>query len=154
MITHIGPKMYSATKDNENVGSTKIHKDVTDAWNVLTYASPADKGADWVLFSRKDTVRVVKWLQTKLDCEGDPVHHQQTFLTQADLADLWGELKIRPYLINQTLNQFVFIPAGCAHQVRLCEGCSVCQYQSHICSLSVYYHIPGEQPRGLYQSRM
>ena len=109
--------MYSATKDEENVGSTRLHKDVTDAWNVLTHANPADKGADWVLFSRKDTVEVTKWLQRRLRCKGDPVHHQQTFLTQADLADLWEELVIRPYLINQKLNQFVFIPAGCAHQV-------------------------------------
>jgi lysine-specific demethylase 3 len=113
--------MYSAKKDKKSVGSTRLHKDVTDAWNVLTHTEPKNKHAEWAIFSRKDTAVLIDWMKRRLVCDGDPVHHQQTFLTQEDLMDLWIEKRIRPYIIHQKLYEFVFIPAGCAHQVRVFE---------------------------------
>ena len=95
-----------------------MHKDVATAWNVLTFASTENGEAIWVMFSRKDSGMVAEWIQRQSGCKGNAIHHQQTHLTSEDLADLWEEQKIRPYIIHQRLYQFVFIPAGCAHQVR------------------------------------
>ena len=143
MVTLIGPKMYFALKDVNNVGSTRLHKDVADAWNVLTYAYPEDDHAIWTMFSRKDTAILTEWMQKRLLCNGNPVHHQQTFLTKGDLADLWEEKKIRPYIINQKIHQFIFIPAGCAHQVRT--------FGVIFIFLLLYpaYYTPGKQPGAL-----
>jgi len=42
MVALIGPKMYFALKDVNNVGSTWLHKDVANTWNILTHAYPVD----------------------------------------------------------------------------------------------------------------
>jgi|ERR1700691_1344175 hypothetical protein len=115
--THIGPKMYSALRDKNNVGSTRLHLDVTDAFNVLPFAH--EHGcAIWWTFARKDADALAAWLRKRYNCQGHPIHQQQIFLTENDLRDLWDEAGIRPYIIRQRPNETVLIPSGCAHQVR------------------------------------
>jgi len=60
------------------------------------------------------------------------------------MADLWEDKRIHPYIINQKINQLIFIPAGCAHQVR--------RFRVIIIFLLLYSaYIPGEQSGTLYE---
>lgn len=127
----IGPKMYNALRDIFGCGSTKLHMDVADAWNINLFGIPGDKPAIWLVFCRNDAERLACALR-KLDIrnwisrEGNPILQHRVFLTSADLEFLAGE-GIRPYVINQRLGDMVFIPAGCPHQVRFLDnlGCKI-----------------------------
>eukprot|EP00892_Ulva_mutabilis_P010304 jgi/Ulvmu1/7646/UM038_0075.1 len=48
----------------------------------------------------------------------DPVHSQRFFLTDALLQKLLQDTGVQPWQFEQNLGEAVFIPAGCAHQVR------------------------------------
>lgn len=52
-----------------------------------------------------------------LDWE-DPVHSQRFMLTDALLEKLLNDTGVQPWQFEQNLGEAVFIPAGCAHQVR------------------------------------
>ena len=108
--------MYSALRDIKGVGSTRLHMDVAPALNILTYAD-SQEDVLWRVFARKDTERVTTWMRKRYGIKGHPIHQQQFFLTDDDLADLWEELQIRPYTIHQHQNETVLIPPGCPHQV-------------------------------------
>jgi len=108
--------MYSALRDIKGVGSTRLHMDVAPALNILTHAD-SQGDAIWHIFARKDTDRLTTWMRKRYSTKGHPIHQQQFFLTDDDLADLWEELQIRPYTIHQHQNEIVLIPPGCPHQV-------------------------------------
>jgi [histone H3]-dimethyl-L-lysine9 demethylase len=108
--------MYSALRDKNGVGSTRIHMDVAPAFNILTHAESQGE-ALWHLFARKDAGPLAAWMRKRYDIEGNPIHQQQTYLTGDDLTDLWNEAQICPYTIHQRQNHIVLIPPGCPHQV-------------------------------------
>jgi lysine-specific demethylase 3 len=109
--------MYNALKDKDTIGSTRLHKDIANAWNVLTFAVHVDGYAIWVVFDSQDGDRLAEWLQKQFGGCGNLIHQQQIFLTEGDLATLFAETGIQPYIIHQHPGDMLFIPAGCAHQV-------------------------------------
>lgn len=117
--------MYIAFEDNQKHGSTRLHVDLSDAVNILVHASTSHSGepggAEWLIFSRDDTIRLSNVLKTFPEYEppGDPIQQQHVFLTAEKLQDLKDNHGIIPYTIYQRLGQAVFIPVGCAHQVCL-----------------------------------
>jgi len=113
--------MYNALKDIHGCGSTKLHVDVSDAWNINLYGTPAGDPAIWLIFPRKqlgELARALRELDSRkgISREGNAALQHRIFLKDSDLEFL-AEKGIRPYIIYQRPGDMVFIPAGCAHQV-------------------------------------
>ncbi|KAI0710629.1 hypothetical protein C8Q76DRAFT_694681 [Earliella scabrosa] len=122
----LGPKMYAAMGNHENgKGTTRLHLDVTDAANLLVWA--ADAAADaalWHIFPRDDTGRLrdAMWSMKRCSRNLDPIFSQTVYLGAHDLKVLLAEYNIRPRVLIQRVGDLIFIPAGCAHQVRNMQG--------------------------------
>ncbi|KAI0691401.1 hypothetical protein C8T65DRAFT_587239 [Cerioporus squamosus] len=122
----LGPKIYNAyasVSDNDHNGSTRLHMDVADAVNIMTYASLTSNGeqgyALWHIFARHHAPLLRNYLGRRTKgarTEGDAIHNQDTYLTPVMLDEL-KQLGVEPYVIQQYVGDAVFIPAGCAHQV-------------------------------------
>lgn len=112
--------MYIAHKDEPGCGSTVLHTDMTDAWNLCTFGK-----ALWHIFWRRHRSGLADWCRANKPTdgykEGSPIHQQQTYLTKDDLAKLRKDTGIVPFTIEQSSGQMVIIPSGCAHQVRTCR---------------------------------
>ena len=129
LIAAAGPKVYIATKDTGREGSTRLHLDATCAVNLLSWTLSGDlncPGAEWQIFDPDDLGVLRNYLRAKLQGRGeiddtDPVHAQQTYLTEEMLCEL-KVVGVRPYTIKQRFGDAVFIPAGAAHQVRGCSS--------------------------------
>ncbi|KAI0699909.1 hypothetical protein C8T65DRAFT_522992, partial [Cerioporus squamosus] len=125
----LGPKMYNALSticDDQHAGSTRLHLDLSDAVNVLLWASDSPDGqrgyALWHIFAVEDRPQIRKYLRAAqiakgITVDGDPIHNQETYLTPTMLQELRTQYGVRPYTIRQSVGEAVFIPAGCAHQV-------------------------------------
>lgn len=115
--------MYIATKDRGERGSTPLHLDATSAVNLLVYSSlddPRASAAEWHIFRPEDSEAIRAYLRSKHCCndvDEDPIHARKTYLTRAMRLEL-ATKKIIPYEVHQKLGDAIFIPAGCAHQVR------------------------------------
>ncbi len=121
--------MYNAlstSHDDEHSGSTRLHLDLSDAVNILMWASTRKDGqrgyALWHIFAVEDAPLVRQYLYAKqremgTTSSGDPIHNQETYLTPTMLQELSARHGVRPYTIRQGVGDAVFIPAGCAHQV-------------------------------------
>ncbi|KAG6914045.1 hypothetical protein DXG01_002781 [Tephrocybe rancida] len=132
----IGPKMYNAmatTLSAGSKGSTRLHMDMADAVNIMTYASPAPNGgpgcAAWDLFRAEDSDKLRAYLASR-NTQGvsggaaqkdwtanDPIHGQQFYLDEEMRVELWEIWGVMSYRFYQRPGEAVFIPAGCAHQV-------------------------------------
>ncbi len=118
--------MYNALAssfDNLHSGSTRLHLDLSDAVNVMTYATNTRDGkpgsARWHIFRAEDRAKLRDYLKTKHgDRAGDPIHNQEYYLTPVMLAELKEQYGLSPWEIIQNVGHAIFIPAGCAHQVR------------------------------------
>ncbi|KAJ7124146.1 Clavaminate synthase-like protein, partial [Mycena crocata] len=127
----LGPKMYNAHANleaSENQGSTRLHMDMADAVNIMTYAAPDPKGlegcAAWDIFQAGDSEPIRQFIRLKFDMEGnDPIHSQQIYLDDDLRLELWQQFDVKSYRIYQRPGEAVFIPAGCAHQVRNLSDC-------------------------------
>ncbi|KAI0348951.1 hypothetical protein OH77DRAFT_1379157, partial [Trametes cingulata] len=127
----LGPKMYCALSsilDDHHHGSTRLHVDLSDAINLLTYASTFPDGspghAVWHIFSVDDTERIQQLLRAMVPqpCSQDPIHGQNIYLTPSMLKH-FEQSSITPYTILQRRGDAVFVPAGCAHQVSNATDC-------------------------------
>lgn len=128
LIFTLGPKMYIAFGtqcDDSHRGSTKLHMDLTDAVNTMLWAAGCADGspgyAIWHIFSQADSSRLDGVFRSEgwYTGNGDAVHSQQIYLTPAMLTRLADGHGIIPYIIHQHQREAVFIPAHCAHQVRI-----------------------------------
>ena len=121
--------MYNALAsvlDDAHSGSTRLHLDLSDAVNILTYASSTTDGSPgyalWHIFAPEDSDHIRKYIRSRLSLDidipivGDFIHNQDTYLTPSMLAELKETYAVRPYTIRQYVGEAVFIPAGCAHQ--------------------------------------
>ncbi|WVR04951.1 hypothetical protein IAU60_001963 [Kwoniella sp. DSM 27419] len=123
----IGPKMYNAFEALETpggFGSTRLHMDVADAVNLLTYASDRSDGqpgcAVWDLFRAEDAGLIREYLREKFEKTHvftDPIHSQLFYLDSSMRRELFEKKGVRGWRVYQYPGQAVFIPAGCAHQV-------------------------------------
>ena len=122
-----GPKTYNAlasVQDNYHSGSTRLHKDLTDAVNVMLWAAEFAKDvpgcALWHIFPAAASHIINEFCRRRgFTGLGDLIHLQQVYLTPALLNLLFEETGVRPWSILQQPGDAVYIPAGCAHQVRL-----------------------------------
>ncbi|KAJ7122900.1 hypothetical protein C8R44DRAFT_784877 [Mycena epipterygia] len=127
----LGPKMYNANANREasdNKGSTRLHMDMADALNIMTYAATDPDGkegrAAWDLFRAQDSDKIRQFLRNKVTTKvQDPIHSQQVYLDDALRRELWEEYGVKSYRVYQKAGEAVFIPAGCAHQVRNLSDC-------------------------------
>ena len=115
-----GPKMYIATRDTDQCGSTPLHVDATCAVNILAYShsdGSGNSGARWLIFRREDIAELREYLQgAQRRPTDDPIHTRSVFVTNDMLQEL-ANRGVIPYRIHQRPGEAVFIPAGCAHQV-------------------------------------
>ncbi|KAJ3542652.1 hypothetical protein NM688_g5948 [Phlebia brevispora] len=129
----LGPKMYIAygtEANDDHHGSTRLHLDLTDAVNIMTWAAPkADGtpgGAIWTIWPSAYREQLREFLLTDVNIEhnvstdGDPIHCQKYYLGPSLLTHFYQRYHIRPYTIFQRAGEAVFIPAGCPHQVSNC----------------------------------
>ncbi|KAF8556275.1 Clavaminate synthase-like protein [Imleria badia] len=121
-----GPKMYNAMASFESAGSkgsTRLHMDMADAVNIMTYASLTPDGkpgcAAWDLFRACDADKLRVFLRRKFkgSYQHDPIHSQQIYLDSTLRKELFDMYGIKSHRVYQKPGEAVFIPAGCAHQV-------------------------------------
>lgn len=152
----LGPKMYNAypavdflPRDISSmtpgqkiefqknvVGTTNLHLDLTDAVNVMLFASggqdapeiaTTDKGipqcgAVWDIFPPSSAVAIRAYLKETRDEVDDPIHRQCFYLSEHDL-EMLAQRGVGSYRIFQDPGDAIFIPAGCPHQVRNRRSC-------------------------------
>ncbi|KAF7331679.1 hypothetical protein MKEN_00047600 [Mycena kentingensis (nom. inval.)] len=132
----LGPKMYNANANLEEMsivkGSTRLHMDMADALNIMTYAAKDPDGnegrAAWDLFRAEDSDKIRLFLRgviPKSDAGPgpDPIHGQQIYLNDDMRRQLLAEHGVKSYRVYQKQGEAIFIPAGCAHQVRNMSDC-------------------------------
>ena len=120
--------MYNAWAANQNPGSkgsTRLHMDMADALNVMLYSAPCPDGspgcAVWDIYRAEDAQKIRAFLRNRhsLPATFDPIHVQQYYLDDLLRAQLWKEHGVCSFRVYQRPGEAIFIPAGCAHQVRL-----------------------------------
>ena len=120
--------MYNAfaMEDTEgSKGTTRLHMDMADAVNMMVYAEPCANGtpggARWDLFRAEDAPAIRKFLSDRFQLASglDPIHSQQFYLDKQLRTELYAKTGVRSHQVIQRQGEAVFIPAGCAHQVRL-----------------------------------
>ncbi|KAI0689623.1 hypothetical protein C8T65DRAFT_588529 [Cerioporus squamosus] len=122
LMPDLGPKLYSAMgSEDDSYGTTKLHLDVTDAINILTWSPTLHiPSAIWHIFPAEyaGTLRNFLVDETKPEDGIHPVYKQTLYLTDDMLARLKKKHGISPWTIYQRVGDAILIPAGCAHQVR------------------------------------
>jgi lysine-specific demethylase 3 len=142
-----GPKMYNAMSSFESAGSkgsTRLHMDMADAVNIMTYASATPDGkpgcAVWDLFRAQDAEELRNFLRRKFKgtYQHDPIHSQQFYLDSQLRKELYDMHGIKSHRVYQRPGEAIFIPAGCAHQVRhLALYCSLILMHDFQCRYAI-----------------
>jgi len=146
--------MYNSMASSQEAGSkgsTRLHMDMADAFNVMLNATACKDGtpgyAIWDLFRAEDSDKIRAFLRKKFGpgsastnatangqaqtpaekaaahqiqtiAVHDPIHSQHFYLDVEMRRQLWEEYGVKSFRIYQRPGEGVFIPAGCAHQVR------------------------------------
>ncbi len=150
----VGPKMYNSlasSQEQGSKGSTRLHMDMADAFNVMLYATDCEDGtpgyAVWDLFRAEDSDKIRAFLRKRFTpgsaatvngqmqtpaekatalhqaiAVHDPIHSQHFYLDVELRKELWEQYGVKSYRIYQRPGEGVFIPAGCAHQVCFLMG--------------------------------
>lgn len=111
----------ASVQDDKHSGSTRLHCDLCDAFNVMVYASGHAGTALWHIFRASDSHKIRKYLlTTQKSVDGvDPIHGQQNYLGPKQLLQLQESYGVVPFIIHQGVGEAIYIPAGCPHQVCL-----------------------------------
>ena len=87
-------------------------------------------GAEWTIWRKEDKDALEEYLRThncsdKVDSTRHPIHGQRCYVTSDDIEEMKGTGLV-PYTIRQGVNDAIYIPAKCAHQVRnLCSNIKI-----------------------------
>jgi hypothetical protein len=81
-----------------------------------------DCGAVWDIFRPEDSQKIREYLKRRDPEIDDPIHRQTYYLSEHDLSLLAKE-GVGSFRIYQNTGDAVFVPAGCAHQVRNRKSC-------------------------------
>lgn len=121
-----GPKGYCArtAKDIKTYGSTRLHKDLSSAMNVLQHAAKTQGGkpggAEWTMFKEEDSDKLQRFIKDNfVEDEGNPIHAGNVWMSDRDCKALYKKHGVKSYRCQQLEGEAIFIPAGCAHQVRV-----------------------------------
>jgi hypothetical protein len=117
--------MYNCTgtdRLDDPHGSTHLHKDMTDAVNMMVWAANLPDGSPgyalWHLFPPAIAHILRQFLKEEgLDGPGDIINAQCVYLGTGLLDRLADRYNVRPFVIYQHPGEAVFIPANWAHQV-------------------------------------
>ncbi|KAJ7061038.1 hypothetical protein C8F01DRAFT_988287 [Mycena amicta] len=127
VVPDLGPKMYAAEANvlHASKASTPLHLDMAPAMNICVYASDKSKeeGAAWDIFAAADTDKIRSFLRESVADETDWVQARTKYITDLMRKKLWDEYGVLSYRVYQKAGEAVFIPAGCAHQVRNLGDC-------------------------------
>lgn len=128
-------------------GTTNLHLDLTDAMNIMLFSAGGEHalasyttskaiptcGAIWDIFPPSASAHLRSYLnstaylsahkQESAEYQDDPIHRQLYYLSEDDLAALYKNHGVMSHRIYQEPGDAVFIPAGCAHQVRNRKSC-------------------------------
>jgi hypothetical protein len=102
--------------------------DLTDAVNIMIWAGKCSDGSPgyalWHIFPAEVADILRRFLREEglSEAGGDLIHTQKIYVNSSMLGRLYEKHGVRPYIIYQRPGEAVFIPAGCAHQVR-CRLC-------------------------------
>ena len=113
----------SSITSSFNLASTKLHMDITDAYNVMLSAAKCPDGmpgfAEWTFLRANDACLFRKFMAEECGFEGpEDVIHSQTINLTPDLRErLFTKYGVRPITVALYPGDIVFIPAYCAHQV-------------------------------------
>ncbi|KAI3773352.1 hypothetical protein L1987_47878 [Smallanthus sonchifolius] len=124
------PQISNDEQTEENKESDN-HDDITSA---CVDGFDLEGGALWDIFRREDTPKLEEYLKKHfrefrhifccpLQQVIHPIHDQTFYLTLEHKLKLKEEFGIEPWTFVQKLGDAVFIPAGCAHQVRNLKSC-------------------------------
>lgn len=99
---------------------------MADAVNIMMFANDSKDGlpgvAVWDIFRACDSDKLRAYLRRHFDRQSteyrDPIHSQLFYLDTDHRRRLYEEEKVYSWRIYQRPGEAVFIPAGCAHQVR------------------------------------
>ncbi|KZS87087.1 hypothetical protein SISNIDRAFT_391001, partial [Sistotremastrum niveocremeum HHB9708] len=116
----IGPKMYNAFASLDGPGSngsTRLHTDMADAVEVMTYATDSSNSLD--LFRREDLDKIRRFLREEFDLDAieDSIHKQRFYLDSELREKLYQRHNVSSFRVYRQPGKAIFIPAGCAHQV-------------------------------------
>ena len=95
--------------------------DITDAVNVMTWsANPKEPGALWDIFAADCTEALKQFIQAEYGLveSKDPIHEQEFYLSDEMINRVVDQYHVRRWRVEQRVGDAIFIPAGCAHQVR------------------------------------
>ena len=147
--------MYNAMASSDTPGTkgtTRLHMDMADAVNVMLYSAPAPDGksggAVWDIYDACDAGKIRDFLKGKFKgkFQNDPIHSQMFYLDCELRKELYDEFGVKSYRIYQNPGDVVFIPAGCAHQVR-CFSLGLTVFTRTLTQL----HAPGVQLGRLHE---
>ena len=127
MLVYAGPKMYLGQYSifkNHHQSSTKLHMDITDAYNEMLLAAKCPDGtpgyALWSIWDARGTLLLREFLRNEFRLYGpeDPIHSQSIYVRPEVCERFFKTYGVRPYTIRQYPGDVVFIPGYCAHEVR------------------------------------
>ncbi|KAL7599343.1 hypothetical protein Lser_V15G23172 [Lactuca serriola] len=128
----------SDSKENSNNEETEALEEVDNLDDIsgscVDGFDLGDGGALWDIFRREDSPKLEEYLRKHFKefrhifCRPveqviHPIHDQTFYLTMEHKRKLKEEFGIEAWTFVQKLGDAVFIPAGCAHQVRNLKSC-------------------------------